>query len=80
MDVSDQLHASVILTPGKESLFLLNYFTILQNYVNHFDIRQIHLQTFMQWYNRMLLYRVTFETINLQHSGAVSEMYVSVFK
>jgi len=28
----------------------------------------------------MLLYHITFETLNLQHSGAVSEMYVSVFK
>lgn len=27
----DQLHAPVILPPGKEPLFLLNYFTILQN-------------------------------------------------
>jgi len=80
MDVSDQLHAPVILPPGKDPLFLLNYVTIFQNYVNHFDIWQIYLQTSVHWYNRMLLYRITFETINLQHSGAVSEMYISVYK
>ena len=78
--MSDQLHAPVILPPGKEPLFSLNYVTILQNCVNRFDIQQIHLQNFMHRYNRMLLYHITFETLNLQHSGAVSEMYGSVFK